>query len=73
MFQRVISRYDEVLPSRAVESHVQIADLYLRRGGRSVVDAAYAAYADAVSLVSGLSDETRSALSPAAMDAVAKA
>lgn len=73
LFQRVISRYDEVLPSRAVESHVQIADLYLRRGGRSVVDAAYAAYADAVSLVSGLSDETRSALSPAAMDAVAKA
>ena len=73
LFERVISRYDDVLPSRAVEAHVQIADLYLRRGGRSVEDAAYEEYADAVSLVAAFDEATRDGLTPAAMDAVAKA
>lgn len=73
LFRRVVRRYGDVLPSRAIESYVQIADLYRERGGRAVEEDAYEAYRDALSFFGDLSEEVRAELSPAALDAAAKA
>ncbi|MFT4703076.1 MAG: TolA-binding protein [Bradymonadia bacterium] len=73
VFRRVVRRYDDVLPSRAVEAQLQIADGFLAARGSSAQEAAYQSYADVLDVYGDLSEENRDALSREAMDAVAKA
>ncbi|MCB9531633.1 MAG: tetratricopeptide repeat protein [Myxococcales bacterium] len=72
-FERVAERYGRVLPSRAIESLVHIADITAASSARGSAARALGQYRDAVQAFAGLSPEARAELSPAATDAAARA
>jgi tetratricopeptide (TPR) repeat protein len=69
--ERFIRNDGAVLPSRAAEAYARIADLTaeLPRGAERALQW----YTRTLEFVAGLSEETRAALSPAALDAASKA
>ncbi len=69
-WDRVANRYGESLPSRALESYVRIADVYMERED---ANRAYRNYDDALEFFDDLDAETRASLSNTARDAAAKA
>lgn len=68
--QRFEQSYGNLLPGRAIEAHLYIADLQEARGRPDLVQRSYLAAIDAYS---ALDDEAKATLEPAALDAAARA
>ncbi len=72
-FERVIRRYSSANPSRALEAHGRIADIYLEGGGRNAEENAYEWYARSLEFFEELNAESRAMLTAPALDVAAKA